>query len=169
MKGMRVAGVTTIEEANDYLRNDYLAWWERELMVEAATADNAHRPLEKSHNLAASLSHVETRQVRNDYTLRWNGKLYQIERQAVTTGLRRAKVRVEQRLDGSLAVRHGERYLPIKECAVAAKPEAPPKKPAKSGRASRRGSDWNKDFDLKKGPKVWQAAQASGYPRDAGE
>lgn len=169
VKGMRVAGVTTIEAANAYLRNDYLVWWERELMVAAANPDNAHRPLEKIHHLAASLSHVEMRQVRNDYTLRWKGKLYQIARQAVTTGLRKANVRVEQRLDGSLAVRHGERYLPIQECAVAEKREAPPKKPAKSGRASRRGSDWNKDFDLKKGPKVWQAAQASGYPRDAGE
>jgi len=169
VKGMRVAGVTTIEEANEYLTNDYLVWWERELTAEAANPDDAHRPLEKIHNLAASLSHVETRQVRNDYTVRWDGKLYQIGRQAVTTGLRRANVRVEQRLDGSLAVRHGERYLPIKECAVADTQEAPPKKPARSGRARRRGSDWNKDFDLKKGPKVWQAAQASGHPQSGGE
>jgi transposase len=169
VKGMRVAGVTSLEEANEYLRNDYLVWWDRELTVAAANPDNAHRPLEKSHHLAASLSHVETRQVRNDYTLRWDGKLYQIERQAVVTGLRRAKVRVEQRLDGSLAVRHGERYLPIQECAVADKPEAPPNKPAQRGQAGRRGSDWNKDFDLKKGPKVWQAAQASGYRRGTGE
>ena len=64
VKGMRVAGVKTIEQANEYLTNDYLAWWEREMTVEAANADDAHRPLEKSHNLAASLSHVETRQVR---------------------------------------------------------------------------------------------------------
>jgi hypothetical protein len=96
VKGMRVAGVKTIEQANQYLTNDYLAWWERELTVEAANPDDAHRPLDKSHHLAASLSHVETRQVRNDYTLRWNGKLYQIERQAITTGLRRANVRVEE-------------------------------------------------------------------------
>lgn len=75
------------------------------MTVEPANADDAHRPLEKSHNLAASLSYVETRQVRNDYTLPWQGKLYQIERQAVTTGLCRANVRVEQRLDASLAVR----------------------------------------------------------------
>jgi hypothetical protein len=53
--------------------------------VEAANPDHAHRPLEKSHNLAASLSHVETRKVRNDYTLQWEGRLYQIERQAITT------------------------------------------------------------------------------------
>jgi hypothetical protein len=167
VKGMRVAGVKTIEQANDYLANDYLAWWERELTVEAANRDDAHRPLDKSHHLAASLSHVETRQVRPDYTLRWEGKLYQIERQAVTPGLRRAAVRVERRLDGSLAVRHGERYLPVTECEEAEKRTAArPEKAAKTHRANGRGSDWNKDFDLKKGPKVWQAAQESGSRRE---
>ena len=166
VKGMRVAGVKTIEQANEYLTNDYLAWWERELTVEAANPDDAHRPLDKSHNLAASLSHVETRQVRNDYTLRWDGKLYQIERQAVTTGLRSANLRVEQRLDGSLAVRHGERYLPVHECAVADQPKAArPEKAAKPQRGRRRGSDWDKNFDLKKAPKIWQAAQESGHRR----
>src|SRR5438067_621952 len=82
VKGMRVAGVKTIEQANEYLTNDYLAWWERELTVDAVNHDDAHRPLDKGHNLAASLSHVETRQVQPDYTLRRDGKLYQIERQA---------------------------------------------------------------------------------------
>src|SRR5450755_2101962 len=132
---MRVAGVKTIEQANQYLTDDYLAWWERELTVEAANADDAHRPLNKSHDLAASLSHVETRQVRPDYTVRWDGRLYQIERQAVVSGLRRANVRVEQRLDGSLAVRHGERYLPVKECAVADKPKT--SSPAKTAKPRR--------------------------------
>ena len=75
VKGMRVAGVRTIEQANEYLTKDYLAWWERELTVEAVNPDDAHRPLDKNHHLAASLSHVEMRQVRNDYTLRWDGKL----------------------------------------------------------------------------------------------
>lgn len=169
VKGMRVAGVKTIEQANQYLDQDYLVWWERELTVEAANPDDAHRPLGKSHNLAASLSHVETRQVRNDYTLRWDGKLYQIERQAVTTGLRRANVRVEERLDGSLAVRQGERYLLVNECAAADKPKAArPAKAAKAHRASGRGSDWNKNFDLKKAPKIWQAAQESGHRRGEG-
>ncbi len=124
VKGMRVAGVTTLEQANQYLTNDYLVWWERELTVEAANPDDAHRRLEKSHNLAASLSHVETRKVRNDYTFPWDGKLYEIERQAVVSGLRGANVRVEQRLDGSLAARYGERYLPMRECDLADKTKA---------------------------------------------
>src|SRR5438552_883167 len=123
VKGMRVAGVKTIEEANQYLEQNYLVWWEREMTVEAANPDDAHRPLDKSHNLAASLSHVETRQVRSDYTLRWDGKLHQIERQAVVSGLCGANVRVEARLDSSLAVRYGQQYLRVTECAVAAKPQ----------------------------------------------
>jgi transposase len=157
VRGMRVAGVNTIEDANRYLEEEYLVWWEREMTVEPANSNDAHRPLDKSHNLAASLSHVETRQVRPDYTLRMDGKLYQIERSSIVSGLRKADVRVEKRLDDSLAVRFADRYLPIKECAVADKPKAPaPAQAAKARRARSRGSDWNKNFDLKKAPKIWQ-------------
>jgi hypothetical protein len=106
--------------------------------------------------------------VRPDYTFRWDGKLYQISREAVTTGLRGANVRVEKRLDGSLAVRHGERYLAVAECAVADKPKSKPVvKPAQAqkGKRRRRGSDWDKHFELKKAPPLWQAASDSGYRR----
>src|SRR6266536_1519608 len=85
--------------------------------------DNGHRPLDQSHNLAASLSHVETRQVRNDYTLPIDAELYQIERESIVSGLRKASVRVEKRLDGSLAVQFGERYLTVERVSVAKKTE----------------------------------------------
>lgn len=166
VKGMRVEGITTIEQANRYLTEEYLVWWKREMTVDPANPDDAHRPMDKSHNLAASLSHVEMRQVRNDYTVRWNGTLYQIERASVTTGLRGANLRVEERLDGSLAMRHQERYLPVSLCGAAdrasAKTGREPEKPSKP-KTSKRGSDWNRNFDLKKAPKLWRSAQASGY------
>jgi transposase len=160
VKGMRVAGVKTLQQANQYLEETYLVWWERELTVEAAHSDDAHRPLEKSHNLAASLSHVEMRQVRNDYTVPLDAELYQIERQAVVSGLRKASVRVEKRLDGSIAVRFRERYLPVGRCTAAAQTKAPAKSATPRRPPNRqRGSEWGKNFDLKKGPKIWQAAQ----------
>ncbi len=164
VKGMRVAGVKTLEQANQYLEETYLVWWERELTVEPAHLDDAHRPLDKTHNLEASLSHVETRQVRNDYTIPLDAELYQIERQSVVSGLRKAHVRVERRLDDSIAVRFGERYLKVSRGPVAGKKQAPqpgqasPRRP----RSSKPGREWGKDFDLKSGPKVWQAAQESG-------
>src|SRR6266545_3481524 len=170
VKGMRVAGVKTIEEANQYLEQDYMVWWARELTVEASNPDNAHRPLDKSHNLAASLSHVETRQVENNYTIRVDAKLYQIERAAIVSGLRRATVRIEKRLDGTLAVRYGEKYLPVTQCAPAEKKApAPSVQPTGKRRQAARGSDWNQKFDLKKAPKVWQAAQESGRRKSAAD
>jgi hypothetical protein len=163
---MRVAGVKTIEQANQYLEEDYQVWWDRELTVEPANAADAYRRLDKSHNLAASLSYVETRQVRNDYTLRFEGELYQIDPRAVVSGLRGANVRVERRLDGALAVRYGEKYLPVTRCVPAEKKAAAPPPPTVEStgkrRQAKRGSDWNRNFDLKKKPKLWQAAQASG-------
>jgi len=159
VKGMRVAGVKTLEQANQYLEESYLTWWERELTVDPAHSDDAHRPLDKSHSLGASLSHVEMRQVRNDYTIPLDAEIYQIERQAVVSGLRKASVRVEKRLDGSIAVRFGERYLAVSRCTAVRKTDAPPVKRSGPHRPSNpRGREWGKNFDLKKGPKIWQVA-----------
>jgi hypothetical protein len=57
--------------------------------------DDTHRPLGKEHHLAASLRHVETRQVANDYTSRFDNQLYQIQRIDIRAGLRGGTVRVE--------------------------------------------------------------------------
>ena len=96
--------------------------------------------------------------------MQWDGELYQIEPRAVVSGLRRANVRVEQRLDGALAVRYGEKYLPVTRCEAAAKKAPAPAQVEPTGkrRQPQRGSDWNRNFDLKKAPKVWQASQESG-------
>src|SRR6266404_3884465 len=66
VKGLRVAGVTTLDEANRYLETESLPWWNQHLKVVAKNSTDAHRPLEAEHDLAASLSVVETRQVTND-------------------------------------------------------------------------------------------------------
>jgi biotin operon repressor len=162
VKGMRVAGVTTLEQANHYLETKFLPWVNATLAVTPANADDAHRPLEKHHDLAAILSHVERRRVNNDYTFPLDAKIYRIARQDICTGLRGAYIRVEQRRDGSVAARFRDRYLSIEQCDQ--RPKVTPAKPAKTHPQSKpvKRSEWNKDFDLKKGPKLWQAAQASG-------
>src|ERR1700736_2251400 len=87
---------------------------------------------------------------------------YQIQRKAICAGLRGAQVRVEQRRDGSIAVRFGERYLDVVECEL--QPQPVQAKPARRrpAAATRQPSSWNKNFDLKTGPKIWQAAAGSG-------
>ncbi len=164
VKGMRVAGVTTMEQANRYLEDEFLPWCNATLAVAPANDDDAHRPLEKHHDLAAILSHVETRQVNNNYTIQFEAKIYQIRRKDICAGLRGAVVRVEKRRDGSLAVRFRDRYVGVSLCEQRPK-LTPPPKPARPPRASAQPGEvsrWNKNFDLKKGPKIWQAMQISG-------
>jgi biotin operon repressor len=162
VKGMRVAEVTTLEQANHYLETEFLPWVNATLAVVPASADDAHRPLEK-HDLAAILSHVESRQVDNDYKIGVDHKVYKIDRRDICPGLRGADVRVEKRRDGSVAARFRDRYLRITECPQ--QPKVASAKPVKAKPRTRKPvkrSEWDKNFDLKKAPKLWQAAQASG-------
>ncbi len=122
VKGLRVARARTLEQANAYLQQEFLPWWNQHLTVAAANPTDAHRPLGPEHELASALSHMETRQVDNDYTIRWSGKLYRIVRADVRAGMRGGIVRVEARLDGTLAIRFRDRYLQIEECQRSQKP-----------------------------------------------
>ena len=165
VKGMRLAKVKTIEGANAYLEKEYLVWWEETCTVVPANADDAHRRLEKQHDLAAILSRVESRQVKNDYTIQFEGKTYGIERADISAGLRGATVRVEKRRDGTLAIRFRDQYLRHQLCERA-QPAGRPgergtargeKKAAKAGRKSR----WMKDFFQKPGPSLRKAIAIS--------
>jgi transposase len=165
VKGMRVAGVRTIEAANAYLTEEFLPWWNEILTVEPATAEDAHRPLGKEHDLAAILAHVEQRQVTNDYTIRWDGKFYQIDRRDVRAGMRRSMVRVEERLGGTMAVRFQSQYVRVRRCAPSAPdlklPAAALEKPLRRVGKPPRKSDWMQNFSLRSGPSLRQAIRAS--------
>ncbi len=168
VKGMRIAKVKTLAQANQYLATEFLPWWNETLTVIAENQNDAHRPLEKRHDLAAILSHVETRQVKSDYTLRFEAESYQIERTSIRTGMRGARVRVEKRLDGSVAVRFGERYLTISQIPTPKK-IAPQVKRAAA--APRRGShaggksQWMKNFHMRGGPTMDEAIAISNATR----
>jgi hypothetical protein len=134
VKGLRLAGATSLEEANHYLQVQFVPWWNQTLKVLAANATDAHRPLGPDHQLSSVLSHVEVRTVANDYTFRYAGKLYQIAATGIRQGLRGGTVRVERRLDGSMAVRFADVWLQVSECLV--RPKVAPAKAAKPRAAS---------------------------------
>jgi transposase len=161
VKGMRVADVKTLEQANHYLETEFLPWVNETHAVAPASTDDAHRSLEKQHDLAAILSHVENRRVNNDYTILFETKIFQIARKDICAGLRGAVVRVEKRRDGSVAVRFRERYLSVELCAQR------PKVPVAKAATPKRSADpvgrkeWCRNFDLKKSPKIWQTVEGS--------
>jgi transposase len=147
VKGLRVAGARTLEQANAYLETEFIPWWNHTIAVVPASNDDAHRPLGKEHSLAASLSYVEARQVSNGYTIQWDKQIYQIARSDIRAGLRGANVRVEMRLDGSMAVRFGKRYLAVTACQSRPK-MTQPKTTARKPAAPRAKSKWMDNFHL---------------------
>jgi predicted DNA-binding protein (UPF0251 family) len=166
VKGLRKAGANSLEAAEQYLQRVYLPLWNRRFTVAADNTTDAHRPLGAAHDLAAILSHVQSRVVAPDYTVQWRGRRYQIAREAVRAGLRGAQVRLEQRLDGRMALRFRERYLPVRECLVAppplsGQPPAPPRATRKPLRpaSKTRPHRWMDGFDLRRSKPLWTALE----------
>jgi len=146
VKGLRVAEARTLAEANVYLETEFIPWWNQTLAVVPAAAADAHRPLDKSHSLPASLSYVESREVGNGYTIQFDNKIYRIARTDIRAGLRGAQVRIEVRLDGSMAVRFRDHYLGVSQCLARPKLAAPAKKLKKPATGPRPKSQWMKNF-----------------------
>ncbi|MCH8268781.1 MAG: ISNCY family transposase [Acidobacteria bacterium] len=162
VKGLRKEGIDTLAGAQRYLERVFLPLWNRRFTVAAANPTEAHRPLGPEHNLAAILSQVESRVVAPDYTVQWHGQRYQIAREAVRAGLRGARVRVEKRLDGTVAVRFREHYLPVRKCGTTARqplgeqPE-PPRAVAKARPPASKAPPhrWMEGFDLRRSKPLW--------------
>jgi transposase len=110
VKLLRLAGVTTRAEANKLVDRKLLPDHNRRFAKPPESPNDAHRPLQPRHNVAAILSIQESRVVSNDYTIRFNNRIYQLNKPALP-GLRNGRVIMEQRLDGTLAIRFGQRYL----------------------------------------------------------
>ena len=162
VKDLRMANVATLEQANQYLETEFLPWWQKTLTVEPRDSEDAHRLLEKEHDLAAILSHVEARIVKIDYTFQFEGKKYVVERADIRTGLRGATVRVEKRRDGVIAVRFEQTYLRYRSCDSGVATEAPTRPtPSTATKKPPQKSGWMEQFELKKSPSLKKAIAIS--------
>jgi hypothetical protein len=134
VKEMRLAGIRSANQANQFLENQFLPEWNERFTEPARRSRDAHRPLRRTHHLEAILSFRQPRIVANDYTVHWHGQRWAIPRAQVQAGLRGARVEVERRLDDSVWLRFRGRYLSLVACStmqaqpsLAAKVRAKPK------------------------------------------
>jgi hypothetical protein len=118
VKHLRLAKISTMEGANEFLEKEYWPEWNEHFASPIADFANHHRPLTAQLNLDAILSHVEERVIGNDYTFSFIGHRYRIQRADVQAGMRRQRLRVELRLDGELKASYQGRYLAIAECGA---------------------------------------------------
>ena len=100
VREMRLQRVKSVEEANAFL-DVYLPKHNKKFRKQARQGADLHRPALHARELDRIFCIREERTVKNDFTIAYDGRLYQIEQ---TT--RAKKVIVEQRLDGSLHITH---------------------------------------------------------------
>jgi transposase len=157
VKQLRLAKVSSIEAANEFLEKEYWPEWNACFARPVKEFSDLHRPLSPAQDLAAILCHAEDRVIGNDYTFSFSGQLYQIQREQVQAGMRRERLRVELRLDGELKARYQGRYLTIAECGShVAAPPAVPRKPPRKDHNSGGKSAWMQGFFDRPAPALWQ-------------
>ena len=106
IKEMRLEDIKSIEKANEFLQK-YLPVYNKKFSVKAAKTTDLHRNIPEGLELDSILCIKEKRVLRNDFTIAYNGKLYQIE-----DNVRAKDVIIEERIDGSttscpMPCRHG--------------------------------------------------------------
>src|ERR1700722_16100249 len=78
VKEMRLAGVSSLAQANVLLTERLLPEHNRRFAVRPQQARDAHRALGAKHNMASILSIQEKRVVSNDYVVRFQNRCYQL-------------------------------------------------------------------------------------------
>ena len=122
VKEMRLARVNGVEQANEFLIR-YHPLYNTRFKVKPASETDVHQPALSMRELDKIFCIREERTVRNDFTIAYNGKLYQIK-----DAIKTRKVAVEERMDGSLHITYRGleiRYREIKRRAVKENLKAP--------------------------------------------
>jgi hypothetical protein len=162
VKELRLAKVTTREAANRFLEKEYWPHWNERFARSLEGVVDLHRPLTPQLDLASALSHVEQRVIRNDYTVSFAGRNYQIVRKDVKAGMKGQWLRMELRLDGELRARYEGQYVELGECGVKTMDQAAPlRKPVRKDHNAGGKSGWMEGFFDRPGPESWQAVQAA--------
>lgn len=116
VKEMRLRGISTIGEANKFLKEEFIENYDKQFSLDDDFAD-VHRSV-KDYDLRNIFCYEQTRQVKNDYTITLNGKLIQL--QISENPLPRPKefVMIRKYLDETLHIFYNEKeleYQPIIE------------------------------------------------------
>lgn len=109
VKELRLRGIRTKAEANKFL-SSYLPRFNRKFRVPAENNIDLHRAVPQEIDLRSVLSIREYRVVKNDFTVQFDGRFYQIKDRIKTK-----KITVEKWLDSSLHFRYESRDLRCQE------------------------------------------------------
>ena len=107
---LRLHGITTLEAANQFLREHYIAEFNRHFQVPASQRGSAFIPARRKElDLILSLQYERT--VNRDNTVSFQNLVLQIERVAWRATLAGCSVKVHQHLDGTISLTYGPQRL----------------------------------------------------------
>jgi len=110
VKELALAGITDMDDANRFLIEVYILGHNKRFAIEPQEKQTAFIPWIGS-NLGDILCVQEDRTVGNDNTVRYNRRVLQIPEDQCRYHYVKARVRVHEHTDGSLAIFHGPRSL----------------------------------------------------------
>ena len=114
IKELRLAGISTMSEANEFLQKIYLPKMNKKFSRPAANPADAHVPL-GNVSLKDIMCFEYQRTVGNDYVVRFENRLLQILKSNTSLPRAKDKVLVRVELDGSLSIIWKETHLLVKE------------------------------------------------------
>lgn len=146
VKEMRLRGINNMDDANQFLKEEYLPMHNERFGKEPSSRVNAHRKLERIYNLERIFSIHDERRVQNDYTVRFRKRIFQIDK-PVYPGLRGGMVTVESWLDGSLHLSFRGKLLnwheiPEKNGRIGGRVAVPTEQPGETPRVAPSLSKW---------------------------
>jgi transposase len=103
---LRLAGIGTVEEANQFLRERYIPEINRKFAVPAAAWGHAFVPV-GGQDLHRIFSVQQERVVAQDNTVRWGERLWQLERTRWRGTLAGCRVTICEHLDGRVTIVYG--------------------------------------------------------------
>ena len=132
VKELRVRQIRSLGDANHFLETEFLAFWNTRFTVPPREATDAHRPLPPGVDLGQLFADTEARVIGNDFTFRFQRRVYQIEARDADGAMPQRPLLVEQRLDGTLRFRWRGRYLLPTPLLAPPRPAPPPPRPIPS-------------------------------------
>ena len=109
---LKSAGITTMDDANRFLKHVFLPEFNQRFCVKSQIARSAFIPWKPGNiELNDILCIQDQRIVDNDNTISYKGKTLQISKDEIRYSYRKTKVKVHEYLDGRMAIFHGPRKL----------------------------------------------------------
>jgi len=113
VKELRLRGVSTVEEANCFLEEEFIPAFNSKFSVEPASPADLHTKLTKGEtaSLSSVFSRQEERVVNNDFTFSFKNHWYQLTEKQPATVCKKDVIMLLERADGTFQARLRGKFL----------------------------------------------------------